>query len=352
MNNRALVIILLSMFSFMGLKAQDIHFSQFYMSPLNLNPAMTGVMNCTERYVANYRSQWATYNTFSASYDRKIAVGRADYIGIGGTAWADIAGAGNFGTTQGRLSFSFSKQIGGSRKSARYIVAGVDAGFSQRRISPGDLLWPGQHNGEGGIETDGTGVGTITDPSFLYPDLAGGLLYFDVLNEKNNYYLGASMHHLNQANVSFLNGSVSLFTKLTVHGGGEFELTRNIALLPGFVFFKQGPHRQYNLGSSFRFGLSNGRSSQKQSFQAGLWFRSGGSVAQGANNTDPNPSSGFAGNAMILSTRFDYENYGFGFSYDYNLSDVNIGGGAGSFEFSMVYYICGNDKRGIYCPTF
>ena len=27
-------------------KAQDIHFSQFYLSPLNLNPAMTGVMNC------------------------------------------------------------------------------------------------------------------------------------------------------------------------------------------------------------------------------------------------------------------------------------------------------------------
>ncbi|HNM24595.1 MAG TPA: type IX secretion system membrane protein PorP/SprF, partial [Saprospiraceae bacterium] len=43
-----------------AVQAQDIHFSQFYMSPLNLNPAMTGVMNCNHRIVANYRNQWSS----------------------------------------------------------------------------------------------------------------------------------------------------------------------------------------------------------------------------------------------------------------------------------------------------
>ena len=38
---------------------QDIHFSQFYMSPLTLNPALTGVMNCNTRFVGNYRNQWS-----------------------------------------------------------------------------------------------------------------------------------------------------------------------------------------------------------------------------------------------------------------------------------------------------
>ena len=42
-----------------GISAQDIHFSQFYMSPLNTNPALTGVMNCNTRLVGNYRNQWA-----------------------------------------------------------------------------------------------------------------------------------------------------------------------------------------------------------------------------------------------------------------------------------------------------
>ena len=89
---------------------QDIHFSQFYMSPLNLNPALTGVMNCNQRFVANYRNQWASvlgsssFNTYSASYDRKIPVGQYDYFGVGGTLWGDVAGDADFQTLQARLS--------------------------------------------------------------------------------------------------------------------------------------------------------------------------------------------------------------------------------------------------------
>ena len=73
----------------LSISAQDIHFSQFYLSPLNLNPAMTGVMNCNIRLVANYRNQWASvlrsnaYNTYSVSYDQRIPVGRYDYFGWG-----------------------------------------------------------------------------------------------------------------------------------------------------------------------------------------------------------------------------------------------------------------------------
>src|SRR6056297_1942076 len=107
---------------------QDIHFSQFYLSPLNLNPAMTGVMNCNIRLTANYRNQWASvlksnaYSTYSVSYDQRIPVGRNDYFGIGGTFWGDVAGEANFGTTTGKLSGSYSKKMGGYRNSANYLV--------------------------------------------------------------------------------------------------------------------------------------------------------------------------------------------------------------------------------------
>lgn len=64
-------------------------FFRFYMSPLNLNPALTGVMNCNMRVVGNYRNQYASilksnaFNTYSVSYDQKIPVGRYDYFGVG-----------------------------------------------------------------------------------------------------------------------------------------------------------------------------------------------------------------------------------------------------------------------------
>jgi len=98
----------------LGIYAQDIHFSQFYTSPLNLNPALTGMMRSSQRFVANYRNQWSAslganaYNTYSVSYDQKIPVGTYDYFGIGGSFWGDVAGESRFGSTSGRVSASFS----------------------------------------------------------------------------------------------------------------------------------------------------------------------------------------------------------------------------------------------------
>ena len=111
-------------------RGQDIHFSQFYLSPLNLNPAMTGQMNCNIRLVANYRNQWASilkadaFSTYSVSYDQRIPVGRYDYLGVGGTFWGDRAGSLDFQTLQGRLAVSYSKKMGGYRDQANYLVSG------------------------------------------------------------------------------------------------------------------------------------------------------------------------------------------------------------------------------------
>ncbi|MCB0641172.1 MAG: PorP/SprF family type IX secretion system membrane protein, partial [Phaeodactylibacter sp.] len=139
--------------SAISLSAQDIHFSQFYLSPLNLNPAMTGVMNCNIRLAANYRNQWASvlksfaYNTYSFSYDQRIPVGRYDYFGIGGTFWGDKAGEAEFATQTGKLSLSYSKRMGGDRKSAHYLVFGAEGGVAQRRLDFLKPRWGTQHDG-------------------------------------------------------------------------------------------------------------------------------------------------------------------------------------------------------------
>jgi hypothetical protein len=57
--------------------------------------------------------------------------------------------------------------------------------------------------------------------------------------------------------------------------------------------------------------------------------------------------------AVIASTRFDYEQFTIGFSYDINTSSLNPAtNGNGAFEFSLVYKICGPERRGVYCPNF
>ena len=353
MRIKYLLCALLVSLSLTGLDAQDIHFSQFYQSPLNLNPALTGVMNCSQRVVVNYRNQWAAvlgsnaYNTYSVSYDRKIAVGRTDYFGVGGALWADVAGASRFGTRQGKISFSFSKKIAGSNNNSHYIVAGAEGGMTQRRVSEADLRWPTQvTNGQ----FDGSLPGeTIQDNNFLYPDLSGGLLWFANIG-KNSFYAGGAMHHLNQPNVSFLGAQESLFSRITFHAGGEFTVNKKMSVLPNLIYLDQGPHMEINAGSSLRLAIEGGTQA-KQYLQFGLWYRLGKQVVSNASSTEF--TSSIHSDAIIFATRFESGNYGFGFSYDYNISELATGSTAnGSFELSVVYLLCGNESRGVYCPTF
>ncbi|MBK8557159.1 MAG: PorP/SprF family type IX secretion system membrane protein [Lewinellaceae bacterium] len=342
-----LLILIVAVLSVVAAQAQDIHFSQFYMSPLNLNPAMTGVMNCNHRVTANYRNQWSSilkqnaFNTYSVAYDQKLPVGRYDYFGLGGTLWGDKAGQLDFSTLQARLSGSYAKKMGGYRRKAHYLVVGADAGVSQRNINQANAQWPSQ-NDNGTFNSTLTGD-VINDPNFLYMDVSAGLLWFSVFDEYNNFYFGGAFSHLNRANVSFdrNNVNIPLYSKFTFHAGGEFTVGQKVSMLPGVVTFFQGPSFQVNAGNSFKFLLGNSRR-YNQAFQLGLWARI-------ANKKD----QGKLMDAMIVSTRFDYEQFTIGFSYDINTSSLSRAtNGNGSFEFSLLYKICGPEKRGVYCPNF
>lgn len=330
--------------------AQDIHFSQFYMSPLNLNPAMTGLVNGGQRVVVNYRNQWAgvvgsaAYNTYSASYDRRLSVGQEDYFGVGGTLWSDVAGESKFGSTQARLSFSFSKKIAGSRKRAHYVSFGADAGFSQRRIRQGDLRWLTQVDSNAEFcPSCGSGE-AIPDNNFTYPDLSGGLMWFSNLGERTNFYIGSALHHLNQPNVSFLNEQENLFSRLTFHAGGEYPLNSKISVKPNFIYMSQGPHKELNGGASVRFKTKGSTTSSDftgQFFELGAWYRVGNKIEGGVHS-----------DAIILTARLDYDVYGVGFSYDYNVSDLGQSSpGNGSFELSLSY-LFGEVSQGVFCPVF
>ncbi len=337
-----------------NLTSQDIHFSQFYMSPLNLNPAMTGVLNCKNRFVANYRNQWAgvlgsnAYNTYSVSYDQKNTIGREDYWGIGGTLWGDVAGEARYGLIQARVSGSYSKKMMGSRKSASYAVIGADLGISQRRISNEDLRWPSQISSRG-FDPAAQGE-TFTNTSKFYPDISIGALWFSVIDEFNYWYAGGAFHHVNRPNISFFaNSAATLNARITAHAGGEFSVNNKISVMPFALFMNQGPHKQLNTGASLRFAMGDRRTTD-QSWEAGMYYRLG--VQDKSPNADDN-MVGLHSDAVIFQTRFNMSQASYGFTYDLNVSKLAAGSpGNGSFEFSVIYQICGPEKRGVYCPRF
>src|SRR6186997_1461779 len=93
----AFVLLMISFSAF----AQDPNFSQFFASPLTLNPAMTGKFDGVLRVAGNYRNQWPTINnaftTFTASVDGSILKNRIaenDQLGVGIMAFSDKSGNG------------------------------------------------------------------------------------------------------------------------------------------------------------------------------------------------------------------------------------------------------------------
>ncbi|MFT4664558.1 MAG: type IX secretion system PorP/SprF family membrane protein [Polaribacter sp.] len=342
------ILVMIAVLGTLSLSAQDIHFSQFYMSPLNLNPAMTGVMNCNARLTANFRNQWASvlkanaYNTYSVSYDQKVPVGRNDFFGIGGTFWGDKAGESEFSTLQGRLSLSYSKKMGGYRKKAHYLVFGADAGVTQRSVNFQNLRWGLQHDGNGNYSGGLSSGENFENDNLLFADISAGLLWFSVFDEDNSFYMGGAYHHLNRANLSFeAQGAEPLFSRFTLHAGGEFMLTSRVGLVPGVITMFQGPSFQLNTGTSLKFLLGGNRRNY-QAVQFGAWMRISNHFQKSV-TTD----------ALILSTRFDYNEFSIGFSYDVNVSSLRPASNSnGAFEFALIYKICGPEKRSVYCPNF
>lgn len=333
--------------------AQDIHYSQFYMAPLHLNPAMAGVMNCNNRVIVNYRNQWATvlnnpYNTFSASYDQKVPVGRSDYFGWGASAWGDVAGETKYKQFMGRLTGSYSKQLFGNRTASHFLVVGADAGINQRSLDVNSLRFGSQYNPSTGQFDPGASpdpiVSEISPNTFF--DVSGGLLWFSVFDKRTSFYTGVALAHINRPNVSMIQeGEYQLYQRLTVHGGGEIPVGQVMSLAPGFVVFKQGPSFEGNIGNSFRFDMGS-TDFFSQSFEVGAWVRV-------VNNYISESTKNMGAESVILSARFNYDQFGLGFSYDWNVSKLRgASRGNGAFEFSLNYLLCGPENRGLYCPTF
>lgn len=113
-------------------------------------------------------------------------------------------------------------------------------------------------------------------------------------------------------------------------------------MVPGLVMFKQGEAFELNLGTSAKF-ITQQAKDFEQSFQFGAWVRL-------ANHFEKT----FTTDAVIVSSRFDFNQYGIGLSYDLNISSLRpASNGNGAFELSLIYNICdGSSRRGVYCPTF
>lgn len=328
MNNIKLsaLTIMLS-FSLIAGAQQDIHFSQFFSSPVAFNPASAGVFNGDLRGFANYRDQYTTvgesFTTMAASFDwgmfnKQISNG---YFGGGVNFYMDKAGVSQLETVNYNLSLAYHLDISGNE--TQYLSAGFRAGMLQRTLTASSLSWDSQWTGYE-FDTDRPSNEQFGDESISKFDLGGGLHWNYMPSKTTRVFAGASFFHLTAPDISLDGAEENLFRKYLVHGGGEFDVSgeERIFLLPNMFYMYQGPNNVINFGTDVKFVLQDASKvvdyKEAMALSFGMYTR--------------------WGDAVYALTRFEWASFGVGVSYDYNVSDLNVAtNGFGAYEVMLTY---------------
>ncbi|MFP5042193.1 PorP/SprF family type IX secretion system membrane protein [Parasediminibacterium sp. JCM 36343] len=292
----------------------DPHFSEYYVYPSWLNPALTGAIDGDYRVSAIYRNQWSGIaNGFSTIGLAGEAVTNKN-INIGGSILQQTAGDGGYTYLTGNVSLAYTGIKFGSQGYQR-IAVGMQGGIVQRKINPSKLQFGDQVNLTNGSFDGGT-MEAFPKTSATVFDAGAGAVYFDAdPAKKANIYLGFSAFHITQPKDPLLSSSTGekLPLRYTVHGGVKLTLSEVLSLTPNLLYLKQGSAEEKMVGAYAQL-----KATEATELLLGVNYRVKDAIS---------PFLGLYYNSLV-----------FGFSYDINNSDLGKAvSGTNSFEFSLSY---------------
>lgn len=298
------------------MRGQDPVFTQFYASPTILNPAFAGSRNST-RFSAGYRSQWlgvkSNLNTFYASADGFLG---SINSGIGANLINQKEELTNYSYTQLNLLYSFHVQLSDDWS----FFPGISFGYAFKQLDFGNLLFEDQLDLTSGNINPTNEVFFEKNNINLFDFSAGMVLYH------TNAWIGFSLKHLNQPNISFIEEEeLPLELFLSIHGGYRFTLrpddryahqSDGTHLFVTANYMHQGPYDRIDLGAEFEISR----------FFIGL-----------LSSTTVNSDIAGANTLISLNpiTGIEFDNFKIGLSYDYPVS--RIGNNAGTAEITFQY---------------
>ncbi len=300
-------------------QSQDYHFSQFDVSPVRLNPALTGKFT-KYNYLASvmYRNQWRNlsnkpFSNFNLSYEMPIN-GR---WGVGGYI-SNFDGAKVYNEFNMVVSGSYSVSRPGNK---RYqLTTGLQAGFINKNINDRDLTFNNQYE-SGGFNPDIASKENLERLSKFVPEINFGI-YYKYLGKSNNNkvkpYGGFSVFHISSPKQEFLQGTeetTRLPRRWVLHGGAEVKFTREFTADVKFRNQWQGRGSEYFFGSDFNYKIDY---STNTSLKGLLYYR--------------------VKDAFVAGFGVQYMNMTFITTYDITTSGLKaFNNNRGALEFSMIF---------------
>lgn len=331
----ALIIIHFAYFT----KAQDPHFSQFFASPLTLNPALTGKFNGNYRATVNHRNQWPEINnafiTSTASIDFQVLKNKLnsnDILGVGINFLTDNSANGAVKFNYLSASTAFHKSL--DEDGNEHFSVGLQATSSNFLINTTKLVFEDQLTTLGFTNPNTGEIFNGTSLQKSYIDVNVGLLYYKYNPEnQSNYYAGLSIYHVNRPQINFTGLKYLLNPRYTLHAGGFYPFSETVGVHVSGVHSTQASATETVIGGTFQVNTGGYYTNNPVLLYFGSWYR--------------------LKDALIPYLGIEFSNTRIGLSYDVTVSNLKTAAvNKGGIELSLIYINQPNTDRPINCPKF
>ena len=337
---KSMVLVIFVMLLHAQTFAQDLHFSQFFNSPLSTNPANTGFIPAADyRLGAHYREQWASipvpYKTISIFGDFQFLRDRfrSGWMGLGGMILQDVAGTGNLRSTKAYASVAYHQMLG----STGLLSAGFNLGYAGKQIAADKLTFDNQWNGR--FFDGATPSGEIFQSNAIgYFDLQAGLNYAYFPSDRVYLHAGFSMHHLNKPQETFFastpNYDNTISPRSIFFADAVVKLNNRVILTPSIYYSQQAKASEFVGGLQLNYNVVG---AGDQQLIGAMFFR--------------------PGDAYIPMIGYQWKSFKFMFSYDVSNSPLkyfNNSRGASEMymQYDGIYSTMYGGGRQSMCPTF
>lgn len=327
--------LVLSKFSF----AQDPNFSQFFASPLTLNPALTGKFDGSYRIAGNYRNQWPSilnaFETKTISADFGILQNRIpefDQFGVGILGFTDRAGDGVLVTNSAGLSVAYHKAL--DEDGFHQLGVGFQGSYVNKRLDITKVTFEDELTPFGFVPGTTSEFFSNNQINVSYADINAGIFYNGSTNGYNNFYLGASMYHINRPKESFQGGNFLLSSRTTIQAGGRIPVGNDNYVHIAANHSMQAKAHNTVVGGAFSYNINHDENNPTNVYLGG-WMR--------------------FNDAIIPYVGLEFNNILLGATYDVNTSSLKPASNSrGGIEISLIYIrkpVDPNFKK-LNCPRF
>ncbi|WP_262496008.1 type IX secretion system membrane protein PorP/SprF [Filimonas lacunae] len=301
-----------------ALMAQDPHFSQYFTSPMSVNPALTGKSVEDWRGSINMRSQWwgesvKPYYTVTAALEKRLGSreSKGNYWGIGGMVISDQSNGGILKNNYFSLTAAYHITLDKAGRHA--LAAGLTGTYANRILDPTRFKFQSQL-GSMGFQRDIPANDPIAIAKNNYFDVSAGLSY-QYATETYGLHAGAALFHVAKPKEGvYENTTYQVPRKTTLQAGGWFKAGVNNSIHISALGEMQGGNSIYTIGGVYKLSVGD---ELLRSVNLGAWERFGDAFY---------PYFGLEGQRWLG-----------GFTYDFVQSGVKNYASVQSLELSFVW---------------